>query len=89
MGREGGGWSGWRGRGGVDGRLYLPIGLFGVGMSPANTNHRHTYVDNLHGSHCLSCDYTWLAKSALEKQTSQLSRPGIATVHGSGVDLDF
>ena len=27
----------------------------------------------LHGSHCLSRDFTWLAKPALEKQTSQLS----------------
>ena len=27
----------------------------------------------LHGSHCLSCDFTWSAKPALEKQTSQLS----------------
>ena len=27
----------------------------------------------LHGSHCLSRDFTWSAKSCLEKQTSQLS----------------
>ena len=27
----------------------------------------------LHGSHCLSHDFTWSAKPALEKQTSQLS----------------
>ena len=27
----------------------------------------------LHGSHCLSRGFTWLAKSALEKQTRQLS----------------
>ena len=27
----------------------------------------------LHGSHCLSCDFTWSAKPCLEKQTSQLS----------------
>ena len=27
----------------------------------------------LHGSHCLSHDFTWLAKPALEKQTSKLS----------------
>ena len=27
----------------------------------------------MHGSHCLSHDFTWLAKSALEKQTRQLS----------------
>ena len=27
----------------------------------------------LHGSHFLSCDFTWLAKLTLEKQTSQLS----------------
>ena len=27
----------------------------------------------LNGPHCLSHDFTWLAKSTLEKQTSQLS----------------
>ena len=27
----------------------------------------------LHGSHCLSRDFTWSAKPAPEKQTSQLS----------------
>ena len=27
----------------------------------------------LHESHCLSCDFDWLAKPALEKQTNQLS----------------
>ena len=26
----------------------------------------------LHGSHCLSCDFTWLAKPVLEKETCQL-----------------
>ena len=51
----GGGWGGWRGRvgwvegaGGVGGGggweagggLYLPIGLFGVAMSPRTTSHR-------------------------------------------------
>ena len=32
----GGGWSRWEARGG----LYLPIGLFGVAMSPKSVSHR-------------------------------------------------
>ena len=39
MGLGGGG--GWRGRWEAGGGLYLPIGLFGVAMSPRSANHRH------------------------------------------------
>ena len=36
----------------------------------------------LHGPHCLNCDFTWLAKPALEKQTTQLS-PSMQQCMGS------
>ena len=73
------------------GRLYLPIGLFGVAMSPRSASDRprqdwralrdvsptqggisDPYLPSsaLHGSHCLSRDFTWSAKTVLEKQTS-------------------
>ena len=47
------------------------IGLFGVSMNPRT----HFPSSALHGPHCLSCDFTWLACKipALEKQTIQLS----------------
>ena len=41
----------------------------GVNIRPIATSH---LVPSM-GPHCLSCDFTWLAKPALEKQTSQLS----------------
>ena len=80
----GGRWGGWEAGGG----LHRPIGLFGVAMSPRSANHRprhywralrdvisDSYLPSsaLHGSHCLSHDFTRSAKPALEKQTSQLS----------------
>ena len=85
-----GGGGGWEAGGG----LYLPIGLFGVAMSPRSASHRprqdwrdlrdfsptqgwisdpHLPSSAIHGSHCLSRDFTWSAKPALEKQTSQRS----------------
>ena len=44
-------------------------------VSPTQESISDPYLPSsaLHGSHCLSRDLTWLAKSALEKQTSQLS----------------
>ena len=36
-GWEGVGWGGWEARG----RLYLPIGLFGVAMGPRSASHGH------------------------------------------------
>ena len=36
----GGGWGEWRGRWEAGGGLYLPIGLFGVAMSPRSASHR-------------------------------------------------
>ena len=34
------GWGGWRGGWETGGRLYLPIGPFGVAMSPRSASHR-------------------------------------------------
>ena len=36
----GGKWGGWRGGWEAGGGLYLPIGLFGVAMSPRSASHR-------------------------------------------------
>ena len=72
----GGGWS-------AGGGLYILLGLFRVAMSPRNASDLRDilltlrlvsdpYLPSsvLHGLHCLSYDFTWLAKLALENQTS-------------------
>ena len=67
--------------------LYLPIGFFGVAISlrvlvigPDKSGGPKKCLSDpylpfsaLCGPHCLSCDFMWLAKPTLEKQTSQLS----------------
>ena len=82
-----GGWT-------AKGRLYHPLGLFRLAMSPRSASHRpKNALDGLrdvslplgsisdpclpcsalHGFYCLSHGFTWSAKLALEKQTSQPS----------------
>ena len=65
-----GGWRGWAGGGG--GRVEGVGGWVGSRrrVTPSNWT---DLVPSMHGSHCLSRDFTRLAKPCLEKQTSQLS----------------
>ena len=73
----------WRGGWGARGSLYLLIGLFRVAMSPRSleglryvslmqgeyqTHISHLVASALHEPHCLSHDFTWLAKPTLESR---------------------
>ena len=78
-----GGEGGWVVRGG----LYPVLGLFGLAMNPRmsaiclkdisvlleSTLDPCLLCSALYGSYFLTCDFTWVAKLALEKLTSQLS----------------
>ena len=80
-----GDWVGGRGLGGWEGIGWVGGGWVGSGgrwvVEAGYTFQQDClealYVEEvssaLRGFHCLSCDFTWLAKPALEKQTSQLS----------------
>ena len=81
-----GGGGGWE----AGGRLNPLVGLFGLAMSPRSEMSHYNWGEfqthafhgtHLHGSYCLSCEFTWLAKLALEKQISQ-PKPGNGTVNG-------